>query len=183
MTPLARHFLTALATLSVIVAAPLLAAQSANDLFDRAQTQAQAENKDILMVFSASWCGPCHLYEHFLQDPQMKAINDRAFVVVRIDVGEEFGHDHSHVNTPGGTELRTALGAVGEPGFPFIVITSPSGKPIVNSYRKGKTDANVGYPAAPEEIDWYIKMLKDVPAISPADLVATRDWLKQHNPH
>jgi thioredoxin-related protein len=182
LTSFRKLSLTILFAFTCFFAAPVLTAQSANDLFARAQTEAQSENKDILLVFSASWCGPCKLYERFLQDSRMKPITDRAFVVVRIDVGERPGAP-GHADTPGGTQLRTALGAVGEPGFPFLVITDPYGKPIVNSYRGGNQDANVGYPAAPEEIDWYIEMLRRVPALLPADLTATRDWLKQHVPH
>ncbi len=80
--------------------------------------------------------------------------------------------------------LRAALGAVEEPGFPFIVIAGSDGKPIVNSYRNGKPADNVGYPALPEEIDWYIEMLKrGAPNLSAEDLAATRTWLKAHAPH
>jgi hypothetical protein len=102
-------------------------------------------------------------------------------VVVRIDVGEIPG-DSKHSNTPGGEELRSALGAGKEPGFPWIAITDAAGKPIVNSYIQGKTSSNIGYPAAPEEIDWYIEMLKHAPVLNEADLAATRTWLKQHAP-
>ena len=92
--------------------------------------------------------------------------------------------DPRHADTPGGVALRTALGAQPEPGFPWLVITDENGKPLVNSNRNGKIDGNVGYPAAPEEIDWYIEMLKRAaPALSASDLAATRTWLKQHAPH
>lgn len=153
---------------------------SADALFAQAKTEAQAEHKNVLMVFSASWCRPCKLYEGFLDDPEMKAITGKAFVVERIDVGEHKG-DRKHFDTPGGVELRTRLGAVGEPGFPFLVITNADGKPMTNSYRNGAKDNNIGYPLLPEEIDWYMQMLKrSAPALSDADLAATRSWLQKH---
>jgi hypothetical protein len=112
----------------------------------------------------------------------MKPITEKAFVVERIDVGERPG-DPRHADTPGGVRLRSALGAVEEPGFPFLVMTDENGNPIINSYRNGDAGGNVGYPALPEEIDWYIEMLKRAaPSLSQDDLAATRTWLQRHAP-
>ena len=141
------------------------------------------EHKNVLMVFSASWCGPCKHFEQFLEDPQMKSITEKAFVTQRIAVGEELRKPNTHTNTPGGARLRSALGAVDEPGFPFLVMTDENGKPLINSYRNGKADDNIGMPEEPTEIDWYLMMLKRAaPSLSPEDLVATRTWLQKHAP-
>lgn len=156
--------------------------RTAGDLFAQAKAEAKLQHKRVLMIFSASWCGPCKLYERFLEDPQMKPITDKVFVIARIDVGERPG-DPKHADTPGGVKLRTALGGVQEPGFPFLVMTDEDGSPIVNSYRNNDPDKNIGYPALPEEIDWYIDMLKrTAPSLTKDDLSATRKWLQMHSP-
>ena len=185
LTSQRKPFLAAVLACTVVFAAPTVASpqESADALFAHAKVAAKSEHKNVLMVFSASWCGPCKLYERFLEDPQMKPITEKAFVIQRIDVGERDG-DAKHVNTPGGVQLRTALGGVGEPGFPFIVMTDENGNPLINSYINGNPNNNIGYPALPNEIDWYVEMLKHAaPTLSPADLLATHVWLQRHSPH
>ena len=87
MTSHRKLILTAMFACAAVIAAPA-PAQTADAMFAHAKAQARTEHKRILLVFSASWCGPCKLYERFLQDPQMKPITEKAFVVQRIDVGE-----------------------------------------------------------------------------------------------
>lgn len=181
---MARILNLALAFVLLSLAVPAVAATStAQATFARARAEAKQEHKDVLVVFSASWCGPCKLFERYLEDPAMHAITEKAFIIDRVDVGERPGDPH-HADTPGGVQLRASLGARGEPGFPFIVITNAKGKTIVTSYRDGNTDDNIGYPVQPEEIDWYVGMLKRAGhSLSAADRDATRVWLWDHRPH
>jgi hypothetical protein len=159
---------TALATF-VFATAP----DTADDMFAHAKAEATQDHKHILLVFSDSRCGYCKLYDRFLEDRYMKPITEKAFVIQRIDIGL----------IPGGVRLRTAIGAVHDPGMPFLVMTDENGSPIINSFRNGDTNGNIGYPALPVEIDWYIEMLKRAaPTLSANDLAATRAWLKAHAP-
>jgi hypothetical protein len=180
-----KLFLTAILAFASLLAAPGIARsqETADSLFAHAQAEAKAGHKKVLLVFSASWCGPCKLYERFLEDPQMKRITESVFVVLRIDVGER-KDDPKHANTPGGEALRSTLGATREPGFPFLVITDENGDRIINSNRDEEAGNNIGYPALPAEIDWYVEMLKQAaPSLSPEDLAATRTWLQKHTSH
>jgi len=153
---------------------------SANVILHRAEDQARAEHKNILLEFGASWCVNCRLYDRFLADPQMHALMSRAFVFVTMDTGES-PTDAKHANTPGGVAFENSVGGE-DAGWPFLVILNPSGKPIVDSDRpdaKAKSGrSNIGYPVAPEEIDWFVEMLRrSAPSLNANDLSQVRAWL------
>lgn len=166
---------------------PALASQppepNADAILADAKSQASAEHKHILAVFSASWCGPCHLFERFLDDPTTGPIINQAFVVARFDIGERPNDPH-HADTPGAEKLTASLGG-GEAGYPFIIMLDAAGHPIVDSIRPGQrtaSDGNIGYPALPVEIDWFMHMLQQAaPSLSPQQTAALRDWLQQHS--
>ncbi len=178
-----KRLFTILLPLAVALSGSALFAQTetADSLFARARDQARSEHKNVLLDFSASWCSSCKLYERFLEDSAMKPITEKAYVVVRIDVGER-ANDSSHHDTPGGFQLRGSLIGKREPSYPILVITDADGKPLIDSFRNGKADANIGYPDLPEEIDWYMVMLKrTAPSLTPDEMETTRQWLKKHS--
>jgi hypothetical protein len=126
------------------------------------------------------------MFEAFLRDPVTGPIMDRSFVIARFDVGEHPG-DKRHSDTPGAVALRASLNGANA-GYPYLVVVDPAGKPIVDSYRpvKGKVagaDINIGYPALPVEIDWFIEMMhRSAPSMSAAEMDTLRQWLKKKSP-
>jgi hypothetical protein len=179
-------FLAAFATTSPARAQNQPAPFDAAGILQQAEATARTTHRNVLLVFSASWCGPCHLFEAFLRDPATGPIMDQSFVIARFDVGEHPG-DKRHTDTPGAVALRASLNGA-DPGYPFLVVVDPTGKTIVNSYRpvKGKApgaDTNIGYPALPEEIDWFMEMMRQsAPSMSAKEMDTLRSWLKKNNP-
>ena len=56
----------------------------------------------------------------------------------------------------------------GPGGLPYSAFLDAQGALIVNSKREGQ---NIGYPAAPQEIDWFVQMMKKAaPRMSEDDL-------------
>lgn len=156
----------------------------AAEIMQRAEAQARIEHKNILLDFGASWCVNCRLYDRFVSDPQMHALLRRAFVFASMDSGE-FSGDLKHADTPGGVEFEASIGGK-DAGFPFLVMLDAGGKPIVDSFRpdpKSKAGkSNTGYPATPEEIDWFVEMLRrGAPSLSQQDLAGVHAWLTAHS--
>lgn len=181
------HFIAAAALVITLAASPLMlraatpnAGSSAAEILQAAESQARAGHKNIMVEFGASWCINCKLYDRLLNDPSMHAILSRHFVFAAMDTGERPGNT-LYADTPGGVSFENSIGGKNA-GWPFLVILSTDGRPIVDSYRpdpKSKTGKNnIGYPVAPEEVDWFIEMLRrGAPSISQQDLTSVRAWL------
>jgi thiol-disulfide isomerase/thioredoxin len=184
--PISARFPRALA-LAVALSAPTFALHalpphpgpSATQILRRAESQASAQHKNILLEFGASWCINCKLYDRMLADASMHAVLAAHFVFTAMDTGEH-PKDAHHANTPGAVDFENSIGGEGA-GWPYLVILTPNGKPIVNSFRpdpKSKTGDNIGYPVLPQEVDWFIVMLRrGAPSITPQELARVHAWL------
>ena len=147
---------------------------NADKILADAKAKAGAEKKNVLLVFESSWCPPCQEFERFMADQRVRDILDQHFVIATVAVGEEVEGD-ARKNNPGSAELLVKLGGVhsGSTGVPFLFVIDPQGKTIATSERPipgQKTGDNIGYPTEPEEIEWFMKMMKDgAPSLSEDD--------------
>ncbi len=129
-------------------------------LLKHAQAEAKRQNKNVFVTFHASWCGWCHKLDAFMNDKQFKPVFDRNYVIVNIDVLEQ--PDKKMIENPYGAEVLADLGGK-DSGLPFFAILNPEGKKLIDSKRpvEGKTEGmNIGHPAEPQEIEYFISMLK-----------------------
>ncbi len=76
------------------------AQEKADVVLNKALTQAKAENKNVLLVFHASWCGWCKLMEKNMNLSATKPLFDKNYITVYVDV-QERGEKKSLEN-PGG---------------------------------------------------------------------------------
>jgi thioredoxin-related protein len=137
----------------------------ANRIISDAKSRAVAEHKSIFLVFGASWCPGCHSLNTFLKDPEVAAIFDKYFVMAELNVAEEMG-DHPERNNEGSLELLQKYGGIspkGDVALPFFVVLDGKGSELVTSNRAGKgkdPSQAIGFPTEPEEIRWFIQMMK-----------------------
>jgi len=160
------------------VEAPPAAAQ----VLEEARAKAAALQKSIFLIFQASWCGWCKQLDKFIETPENKAIVDRYFVLAHLTVQEPSGR--TALNHPGGEEVLARVGGKNS-GLPYFAFLDARGALIVNSTLPpdGKNGgSNIGYPAQPEEIDWFMAMLrKAAPALKEDEARVLKDWLTEHS--
>jgi thiol-disulfide isomerase/thioredoxin len=46
-------------------------------VFENAKAQAANQHKLIILVFGASWCGPCHKLDAFLSAPELRQVFEK----------------------------------------------------------------------------------------------------------
>ena len=100
----------------------------------------------------------------FLARADIKPVFEKYFVPVKLVV-QENGKNKALENA-GADALLRKLG--GTDGLPYSAFLDAQGALIVNSKRDGQ---NIGYPAEPSEVDWFLQMMrKAAPRISEDEL-------------
>jgi thioredoxin-related protein len=165
---------------------PVFAKQPAraDQIFENAKAEAAQQHKLIFLVFGASWCGPCHRLDAFLTSPETRPIVQKYFVLAKLNVDEKKGK-HPELETPGAENMLAKLGGANA-GVPFIVFLDATGSPIVDSRPlvDGRPEGeNIGYPAQPKEVDWFMAMLKKaVPSMTADESRTIERWLRGASP-
>ena len=91
------------------------------------------------------------------------------------------GEARKNLENPGGDKVLANLGG-NNAGLPFFAFADAQGGLIVNARRTsaGNVDGtNIGHPFAPEEIEWFMTMLKKAASkMDPPERKTIEDWLK-----
>lgn len=153
--------------------------KSAEVILANASAQAKKENKNIILIFHASWCGWCKKMDASMEDAKCKKFFDDNYVTIHLTVEES--KDKKDLENPGGSELKTKL--MGEKaGLPFWVVLDKDGKLLFDSYMRNKGEAkdaagdNIGCPASDAEVAAFIAILKQTSSLTQEqlDIIAKR---------
>lgn len=89
---------------------------SADEVLKPAYEQAAQENKNVLLIFHASWCGWCRKMDSSIHDESVKSYFDKSFVITHLTVKESAGK--KDLQNPGAEDFLNACGGK-DLGFPF----------------------------------------------------------------
>src|SRR5436190_400746 len=129
---------------------------SAQELLSAAAKTARAQNKTIMVHFSASWCGWCKRLDAFLNAPEVGKLMADNYVLLELVVQET--REKKALENPGAAEVMKEMGAA-DAGLPYYFFLDKDGKKIGDSLVMpgGK---NIGHPANAEEIKAFVGLLE-----------------------
>jgi thioredoxin-related protein len=131
------------------------AQEKADVVLKKALTEAKSTNKNVLLVFHASWCKWCHVMENNMNLPETKPIFNKQFVTTYVDVQER--GEKKTLENPGGEELMNKYKGK-DAGLPFWLVVNPKGEVLADSFND--KNENLGCPSTAEEVDTFVAKLK-----------------------
>ena len=143
---------------------------SASEIIQSAKSEAAKSNKNIMVIFHASWCGWCHKMDTALNDKTIKSFFDNNYVIAHLTVDES--KDKKNLETPGANEVRTKYHGDNQ-GIPYWFIIDKNGTLLADSRmidENGKQGNSVGCPAKRDEVDYFIKVIKKTSPLSAKEL-------------
>jgi len=135
---------------------------TSEEIMKEAFTSAKNQNKKVLVMFHASWCGWCHKMDTSLNDASVKKFFDDNFVIRHLVVFES--KEKKNLENPGALEMISTYNGKDQ-GIPFWLIFDKNENFLADSRMKGKINGveklqNTGCPASKEEVDYFIDVLK-----------------------
>jgi thioredoxin family protein len=162
-----KKFLLVFITLSFIIVCN--AQTSAETIIKKACKEAAAQNKNVFIIFHASWCIWCHKLDSSINDASCKKFFSDNYVIKHITAFET--DDKKNLNNPGGIEFLTAHHAADQ-GIPAWFIFDSNGNLLADSQlRKNGAGfnvegSNIGCPANETEIKYFISVLQETSHIT-----------------
>ena len=142
---------------------------SAADILQNAYKQANLENKNVFVIFHASWCVWCHKMDSSMNDKACKELFTNNYVTCHLTVDES--KDKKNLENPGAVELRKKYHGE-DAGLPFWLIFDRKGKLLADSRIRPEgagfdtTGESIGCPASKEEVTYFIKLLRSTSRIT-----------------
>ncbi|MCY7311104.1 MAG: thioredoxin family protein [Chitinophagaceae bacterium] len=154
--------------MSVVFAKAQPTPASASDILKEAYQQAAKENKNVFVMFHASWCCWCHKMDKSMNDPACKKFFDDNYIIRHLVVDE--AKDKKNLENPGAAEMKIKYNGDGQ-GIPFWLVFDKQGNLLSDSKIRKEGDGpekgdNAGCPANENEVNFFIDVLKKTSSIN-----------------
>ncbi len=142
-------------------------------IFNEACTKAKLENKKVMIIFHASWCGWCKRMDSIMNMPELKPLFEKTFVIEHMVVLEN--GTKKALENPGAEAFMNENGGEKQ-GIPFWLFFDAKGKLLAKSMMPTKDKAgkeikaNTGCPAQPDEVAFFVGLLKKTTNLTEAEL-------------
>ena len=137
-----------------------------------ASARAGANHRSLLLVFHASWCLYCRLFDMLLKHNDAAPIIGRYFEILQLRAQERRAPMQEQ-QLPGADEVYHRYAPEGA-GLPYLVVLGDGSKKISDSIMVASGE-NFGFPVEPVELDGFEAMLKaGAPTISHGELATLR---------
>jgi thioredoxin-related protein len=130
-------------------------AESADEILNTATQLAAKENKNVIVIFHASWCGWCRKMDASLNDLSVKKYFDKNYVITHLVVLET--KEKKHLENAGAEKFLEEMGGK-EQGLPYWVVLDKNGRKLADS--KMDPGGNTGCPASEKEVAHFKSVLK-----------------------
>ena len=146
---------------------------SADAVLKAAYAKAAKENKNVMVIFHASWW--CHKMDTSLNDPSVKDFFTKNYVIEHLTVYESKGKEN--LENPGALQLLTKYHG-NDQGIPFWLVLDKNGDLLGDSeIGPGK---NCGCPATEEEVQHFIGVLKKSSSITSEQIAAVEKRFRRN---
>jgi thiol-disulfide isomerase/thioredoxin len=148
---------------------------SVDQIMKEARQQATKEKKNILIIFHASWCGWCRKMDSSVNDESCRKFFDDSYVIRHLVAYES--KDKKSLENPGAYAFLSKYNA-DDLGLPSWFIFDQNGNLLADSQmrQRGASNTtqgeNIGCPATPKEVAYFIDVLKKTSHLSVAQQAA-----------
>jgi thioredoxin-related protein len=151
---------------------------SAEEVLKPVYALAAKENKNVLLIFHASWCGWCRKMDSSLRDINVRPLIDKNYITTHLTVYES--QDKKALENPGALEFLMAHGGNEAGGIPYWLVLDKEGKVLANSqYEPGH---NTGCPASEVEVAYFISVLRKTSSLDEQQLKVIEKRFRMNDP-
>lgn len=138
---------------------------SKDEVMNSAYTIAKKENKNVFLMFDASWCTWCKRMDQNMTNDLCKDFFYDNYVIVHLAVNES--EENKKLENPGAVDFYNSLRGNAS-GIPFWVIFDSKGNILDNSLDSNGN--NIGSPVTKDEVREFTAIIRDTSSLKEKDL-------------